>query len=128
MQHRLNDEAHFLAQDFLANDQGYYNLRTRVIDPPSSEIFILFDNSTLTSKLSTFLREQLTTTQLQATICTSEEWKESTFNKVDWESYGKALKQASRCHRISLIILSHKLCNTNHQNKKYYGNPDTCPC
>ncbi len=73
VQHELNDEAHSLAYDFLANDQGYYNPSTRVIDPTSSEISILFDNSTLTSKLSTFLREQLMTTQLQATICKSEE-------------------------------------------------------
>lgn len=89
VQHRLNDEAHSLAYDILVKDQGYYNPSTRVIDPLSSGISILFDNSTLTSKMSTFLREQLTTAPLQATICKS------------------------------LIKLLHKLCNTNHQNKKY---------
>lgn len=128
IQHKLNDEAHSLACEFFTRDQGYYNPSTSVLDPPSSEILILLDNSTLTSKMSTFLREQLTTAQIQATICKSENWEEITFNKVDWDSYGRALNHASQCYRISLIKLSHKLCNTNYQNKEYYGKSDTCPC
>lgn len=49
--HKLNDEAYSLAYNFLARDQGCYNPSTTVINPPSSEILILFDNSTLTSKI-----------------------------------------------------------------------------
>ncbi len=122
IQHKLNDEAHSLACEFLTRDQGYYNPSTSVLDPPYSGISILFDNSTLTSKMSTFSREQLTAVKIQATICKSEKWEEITFNRVDWDSYGRALSHASRCDRISLIKLSHKLCNTNYQNKEYYGN------
>jgi hypothetical protein len=29
---------HYLANDFLKSDQGFYNPRKQVIDPPSSEI------------------------------------------------------------------------------------------
>ncbi len=76
IQHNLNDEAHSLACEFFTRDQGYYNPSISVLDPPSSEISILLDNSTLTSKMSTFLREQLTTAQIQATICKSENWED----------------------------------------------------
>jgi hypothetical protein len=31
-----------------------------------------------------------------------------------------------RCHRISISKLTHKLLNTNYQNKKYYGKPLCC--
>ncbi len=50
------------------------------------------------------------------------------FHKIDWEAYRKALSRKSRNHRISWIKLSHRLVNTNVQNKKYYNKSDTCPC
>ncbi len=128
IQHKLNEDAHHLAYNFIAKDQGYYNPSTTSIDPPSAEISILFNGSTLTSKISSFLRDQLTSGPLQSMICKAENWTSNEFLKVDWESYKKALQQSSRSHRMNLVKLSHNLGNTNSQNKKYYGKSDICPC
>jgi hypothetical protein len=84
IQHSLNDEAHSVAYNFITQDQGNYNPSSTVIDPPTAEISILFDHSTLISKVSSFLREQLTATPLQATkatICKAENWTSEVFSK-----------------------------------------------
>lgn len=57
--HSLNEVAHNLVHDFLQCDQGAYNPRSKVLEPPSAEVSILFDNSTLTSNLPSILRESL---------------------------------------------------------------------
>ncbi len=99
-----------------------------ILDPPSYEVSILFDNCTLTSKLPSTLREQLYTTPLINTICKTENWSIDTFQKVNWTSYGSAFSSQPWCHRISITKLKHKSLNSNYQNKKYYGKSDTCPC
>lgn len=65
----LNDMAHNLANDFLKQDMGYYNPSRTVLEPPSSEISIRYDNSTITSNLNTALRNKLHKKHLQDTIC-----------------------------------------------------------
>jgi len=68
-EHKLNDMVHDLAKDFLRKDQGYYNPRRQVIGPPSLEVSILFDNSTLTSNISKYVKFQLSSKKLCSTIC-----------------------------------------------------------
>ncbi len=57
--HILNETAHILANDFLHKDQGYFNPSKVVIDPPSWEVSILYDQSTITSNLSKTLNSEL---------------------------------------------------------------------
>lgn len=54
--HILNNIAHNLANDSLHKDMDYYNPSTIVIDPPSLEASILYNNSTITSNMATILR------------------------------------------------------------------------
>jgi hypothetical protein len=128
IEHKLNDTVHDLAYQYLKNTPGLNSSRKQVIDPPSYEISVLFDGSTLTSKLQQFISSQLYSKSLQDTICKNENWTCETFQLVDWNAYQKAFTSASRSHRISLCKISHRLVNTNSQNKKYYNKPDICPC
>lgn len=88
--HILNKMAHNLANDYLHQDMDYYNPSSIVLESPSSEISILYDNSTITSKMNTILKQELYKKSLQDTICKTENWNVQTFHKVDWISYGRA--------------------------------------
>jgi hypothetical protein len=116
------------AYDYLQKDMGSFNPSTDMIEPPSSIISIAYENSTVTSNLPKILNHNLYSTPLLQTICKAEKWSHDTFHKVDWKAYDKAFTSVSRCKQISLSKLSHNLLNTNYQNQKYYGHPDTCPC
>jgi hypothetical protein len=126
--HSLNEVAHNLVHDFLQCDQGAYIPRSKVLEPPSAEVSILFDNFTLTSNLPSILRESLYSNSLRATICKNEQWTPGIFQQIDWQAYHTAFKSHLKSHRNSICKLSHKLLNTNFQNNKYYSLPDTCPC
>lgn len=82
----------------------------------------------LTSNPSTYVKFHHYADKLQETICKSENWTQETFHRIDWEAYKKAFSTFSRCQRISISKLSHKLLNTNSQNNKYYGTSALCPC
>jgi hypothetical protein len=126
--HILNDMVHDLANEFLKQDNSDYNPSQTVLEPPSSEISILYDNSTITSNLNNTLRNELYKKRLQETICKAEKWSVQTFERVNWPSYGRAFKNISRCRQNSISKLSHKLFNTNYQNNQYYGHEGKCPC
>jgi hypothetical protein len=58
--------------------------------------------------------------------CDSEQ-----FDQVNWSAFYSAIRSISRSHRISIVILTDQLWNTNLQNKKFYGTSDTfllCGC
>jgi hypothetical protein len=78
--------------------------------------------------MSSILRRALHSKALKGTICKAEKWTQKSFNAVDWMEYEKAFLTAPISKRISITKMSHKLFNTNHQNKKYYGHSGTCPC
>jgi hypothetical protein len=78
--------------------------------------------------MSTIMRKAIDGPSLKDTICKTEKWNKDLLNKVDWKAYGKVFQSISNCRRISMTKISHKLLNTNYQNKKFYGQPDTCPC
>jgi hypothetical protein len=79
IEHWLNKEVHNLADSFLQGTYGYES-RKQVIDAPSYEVSILRGRSTLTSKLSTYISEQLYSEPLQNTICKNEGWAPDTLN------------------------------------------------
>lgn len=74
------------------------------------------------------MRKAIYCKSLKDAICKTEKWTEDLLDKVDWMAYGKAFQSISKCRNISLAKISHKLLNTNYQNKKFYGQPDICPC
>jgi hypothetical protein len=126
--HIFNDIAHALAYSFLHRDNNYYNPSRTVINPPSSDVAILYDNSTLTSNMSSVLKDCLYKDSLKATICKTENWTPEIFQQIDWQSCAAALSCISHCQRISICKLSHKLLNRNYQSNKYYNSSDVCPC
>ncbi len=128
VEHHLNAAAHSLANDFLRQHQGPFNPRAQVIHPPSTEVSIQYDGTALTSNPSTYVKFHLYADKLQHTICKSENWTQEIFHRIDWEAYKKAFSTFSRCQRIGISKLSHKLLNTNNQNNKYYGTSALCPC
>jgi hypothetical protein len=65
---------------------------------------------------------------IQATICKQEDWSEEAFLSVDWAAHEYAFSRTWSCKRISYTKLTHKLLNTNVQNRKRYGKSDLCPC
>jgi hypothetical protein len=126
--HRLNDIAHELASSYSQQNQRACIPQKLVLNPPSYEVSIIYNGASITSRLAYYISHALYSKALQDNICKNEGWHLQTFNKVDWKAYQKALQATTRSHKISLIKISHKLLNTNHQNKKYYDTPDTCPC
>jgi 5-methylcytosine-specific restriction endonuclease McrA len=73
------------------------------------------------------IQQALHEDQLISKICQDNRWTKETFNRVDWETYKRALQEFPRSHRISLIKLTHKLWNTNLQDMWYYGESGLCP-
>jgi hypothetical protein len=63
---------------------------------------------------------------LQSKLMKDNSWSDEQFLQVEWREYYRALRGISRSHRVSIAKLSHQLWNTNSQNHKYYGTPDTC--
>ncbi len=55
-------------------------------------------------------------------------WDPPSFEKVDWNAHKLAFKKHNRIHRISICKLIHGLYHTRHQDNKFYGTTDSCPC
>jgi hypothetical protein len=125
---RLNQRAHKLAKSYLKHPDPLFIPSTKVLPPPSETVYISFENSNITSKLSTLTRQQLHTEPLIKTICKNTKWSKETFNSVDWEAYGEVFSNLPRTKQISLSKITHGLINTNAQNHKFYGSSGLCPC
>jgi hypothetical protein len=96
---------------------------------PSSHIITVYNSGDMvTSKLPHSIRETIHYQPLKEKILKDTKWTEGTFQRVDWDAFGRALHQLPRCNRISVVKLSNSLWNTNHQNNKYYNTSATCPC
>jgi hypothetical protein len=63
---------------------------------------------------------------LKSKLQKDNDWTEETLDTVTWDEYYAALQQLLRSCRISIMKLSHQLWNTNVQNNKFYGLPETC--
>jgi hypothetical protein len=96
IQHSLNKAAHKSANDFLHKDQSYFNPSGVIIDPPTPEVSIFHDSSTITSNLPTILQKALHSAALQNTICKTEKLSEAHFDKVDWAADGRAFQSIPR--------------------------------
>jgi len=64
---------------------------------------------------------------LQHKLLKDNEWTEEVFQRIDWDSYHRAIISLPRPHRLSISKLSHNLWNTNCQNSKFYGHESSCP-
>jgi hypothetical protein len=78
-----------LVNVLIHQDQQYYNPSRTVLDPPSYEVSILFEGSTLTSKPSPILRLQLHTAPLINTICKAKKCFLEVSQKIDWPAFGR---------------------------------------
>jgi hypothetical protein len=126
--HDLNEEAHSLANTFLYTSNEDYKPGPKVIDPPSQEVSIQFENYTLTKGLVTQAKFNFGAMSLQNTIMKQARWDDSTFHGVDWAAYDKAFSRLTKSRQMSIAKISHGLLNTNYQNHKYYGTSSMCPC
>jgi hypothetical protein len=82
----------------------------------------------LVTKIKETLRRDMYSAAIQATICKQENWTETEFLSIDWAAHEYAFLRAWSCKCITYSKLTHKLLNTNVQNRKYYGKSDLCPC
>jgi len=98
------------------------------LPPPHSEVTFQFNGLPLTARIRSTLHRALYENQILATICKQEGWMELLFHQVDWGACKYAMQQTWSCKWIAYTKLSHKLLNTNVQNKKFYGKSNLCPC
>jgi hypothetical protein len=59
IENRLNEAVHDLTYSFLQKTQGSHGSMKQVIDPPSYEVSAQYDGSTITSKFTTFISDNL---------------------------------------------------------------------
>jgi hypothetical protein len=120
---QINAEAHELAIKWLRDDD-----KTDMIDLTDileNQIVSVLSNGKI---ITSGLPQQITTNiAIEGEIEKDNEWLDNICNTVDWRNYHRAIRSYPRAHRMSLSKLSHGLWNTNPQNHKYYGTPNTCP-
>jgi hypothetical protein len=90
-------------------------------------ITLVHDNTVFTGDIKSKIHDLEYCKQLQAKVQKDNHWTDNNFQMVDWDAYHKAIRRLPWSHRISIMKLSHQLWNTNHQNMKYYGQPELCP-
>jgi hypothetical protein len=66
----------------------------KIITPiPSSKVSLIVHGITITSHYATHLRKAATRPALLKRCCTHYQWKEETFNSVDWQAHHGALQK-----------------------------------
>jgi hypothetical protein len=98
------------------------------INPPHNAVWISYGGHPLLTKIQSTICHDLYSSSIQATICKQEGWTLTQFNQIDWPAHEFAFLRTWSTKRIAYTKLSHKLLNTNVQNKKFYGKSDLCPC
>ena len=119
-----NAAAHSLAVHRLRqhNSTGFDDDMTE----PTS-IVALYNGSPLTRGLPQQVAVDAHFTALKTKLQKDNNWDESTFNRVDWNNYHRAIISLPRTKRLSISKLSHRLWNTNEQNSKFYQQDSKCP-
>jgi hypothetical protein len=102
--------------------------QTEYISPPNNTVTTYYKGKPLVEKIKETIRRDTYLPTIQATICKQEDWSEEAFLSIDWAAHEYAFSRTWSCKRISYTKLTHKLLNTNVQNRKYYGKSDLCPC
>ena len=129
VEHDLNDLVNDIANQFREDPP-------RGCEPSSCPMFhrslvaaAYMEGSMITSKLARTIYERFFLEGLTMTIRKYNKWSEDTFNKVDWDIFGKVFHSYSRFHQISVAKFIHGLWNTGYQKVKYKQDQNgLCPC
>jgi len=109
-------------------DPSIQNHSKAVDTSPLSHVITLLHNSAAyNGDIKTKIHELENQQNLQLKVQKDNQWSDAQFHAVNWAAYYQAYRRVTRSHRISIMKLSHQLWNTNSQNEKFYGQPNTCP-
>jgi hypothetical protein len=95
---------------------------------PAYTIRLIYDNSTLTTKLYKTMSSSLHRKNIVTRIKQKSQWDDTTFQQVHWDAHEAAFSSLSHSNRVMVAKLQHNLINTNHQNARFYGKSPKCPC
>ena len=119
---QLNVDADRLAGDYNRNHGAH---RPFSIMTPSAGALLLTDEGTLTSAFPSELRIRSTGPPLERYIRSKNQWEQWTFDAINWEAHGKAVK-ASLPKRIQLTKFLHEAVPTHHQANLMDGGTRKC--
>lgn len=120
LQEELNILADMLAGQFVWNPHPRHIPAKKLLPPPNYKVRLLFQGSTIASKLHSILASQLHCSVICNHIMKKTKWPQGTF-EVDWDAHVLAFRQLTCKSKISTAKLIHHLVNTNWQNNLYYG-------
>jgi len=113
--------------DYKDNKQSFPP-QIEYLSSPNNTVSVYYKGKPLVGKIKETIRCNIYLPAIQTTICKQENWSEEAFLSIDWSAHEYAFSRTWSCKRISYTKLTHKLLNTNVQNRKYYGKSDMCPC
>jgi hypothetical protein len=93
---------------------------------PNYEIHLLYDGSTITTRLYHIMSQQLHKTAIKEYIKKKSGWTNRDFSQVNWDAHDMAFKQLTRGNQIMVAKLIYNIVNTNKQNHQFYGKSSFC--
>lgn len=124
----LNTIADNLAGAYAKSPDKNFSPKALPLAPPNYRICLVYNNSTITSKLYKILHAAHHSKVITNHILKKTTWTPQVFDLVDWDAHERSFKHLTRNQQITTIKIIHQLMNKNWQNKLYYGSSDFCPC
>jgi hypothetical protein len=109
--HVLNDTADRLAGSFQAKQTPHHTIR-KPLPPPGYRVRLLYDSSTITTKIKSVLVTSMHEDNIVAHILKKSRWTRRVFDKVHWDAHERAFSRLPRPSK---------------QNHLYYGQSSMCP-
>lgn len=98
------------------------------VSPSNNAVTLYYKGQPLLTHIKRTITHDLHFDAIRSTICKQENWTLENFSAIDWDAHEFAFSRTWSCRRITYSKLTHKLLNTNDQNKRFYGKSDLCPC
>jgi len=129
IQHDLNAIVDTMAEQFRLNPPMGFAPMTKPLFHPLQVAALYVQGSMITSRLKQTIYERRFLEGLAHKIRKRYMLTESSFDRIDWDIFGKVFTSSSRFHKISLAKFVHGLWNTGEQKVRFHQDEHgLCPC
>ena len=117
---KLNQRADALAEEYRENNQGtkHMNSQPRAAPVPGQKVQLIVNGFAITKSHARWIRYQITGYDQRKYLQDKHEWRNETWESIDWYGFGKAIKAQAPTMRRRITKFIHGWWNTGTQRRK----------